>query len=167
MNIEYGVPQWRDGYHSPVAAKDAHEVVEKVRKANSGNVSAEDLVEAARPKRNKLHKAFTWDDAEAGAKCRLAEARNVMNALHVVRAEATNHPARKCEHRQLPPRKGETKPRQVYSTTEDVLKDPDARADLLKRAIGELVSCQHRYRGLQELAGVFKAVDEVLETYAA
>ena len=167
MEIEYGVAQWRDGYHSPVTAKDAHEVIEKVRKANKGNVSPEDLVEAARPKRNKLHPAFTWDKDVALVKCQMAEARNIMNALHVVRAEAPQRPARKYELRRLPPRTGETKPRQVYSTTEDILKDPDARADLLKRAIGELVSCQHRYRGLQELASVFRAVDKVLETYAA
>ena len=167
MKVEYGIARWRDGYRSPVAAEDAYEEIEKIHKANDGNVSAENLVEKAKSKRNKLHPAFTWDDAEAGVKCRLAEARNIMNALHVVRAEAPSRAARKYELRRLPPVDGEKNVRHVYCTTEDILKDPDARADLLKRAIGELVSTQHRYRGLQELAQVFKAVDEVLETYAA
>jgi hypothetical protein len=37
------------------------------------------------------------------------------------------------------------------------------RAELLGRALGELVSIRNRYRDLQELAVVMRAIDEVVE----
>ena len=40
--------------------------------------------------------------------------------------------------------------------------DPEARAELLQRALGELLAARRKYHHLQELAIVFRELDKVL-----
>lgn len=166
MKIEYGKPQWRKGYPGKIDAGVAHNEIEKIRKAHDGCVTPEDVVEKASATRNKLHPAFVWDDKAAAYEHRLAEARRMLGALHVVRKEAPKYPSRTYEI-QRGPAVADEEPRMVYKTVEDILADPQARAEMLQRALGELLSCRRKYQQLQELSIVFRAVDEVLEHHQA
>jgi hypothetical protein len=162
MKVEYGVARWRDGMRSSIDAKVAHAEFEKIRKANSGNLTPEDVIAKAVPKRSPLHAAFNWDDADAAGEYRKHQARNMINALVCYRKEAPKHPIRMYEVTRIVTA---TEPaRKVYNTIEDICKNPDSRAELFQTVLNELVRCRRKYAQLREFSAVFHAIDELLET---
>ena len=161
---------WKSGTHHKVEALVAHEAIEAVRKRNNGDASAEAVVKAAAVKRNPLHPEFTWDDSVAAHEHRLGQARYMMRNLVVVRNElVTDRPQRVYEVVRVPqdPEKGKQRVRHVYRTTDEIMADPDMRAELLGRALRELITIRNRYRDLQELAVVLRAIDELVATVEA
>lgn len=157
---------WKQGTQHRVAAEVAFDVVEQLRKKNDGDVDAEMLVKAASAKRNPLHAEFEWDDTEAGHQFRLSQAREVLRHLVVVRDEiSSERPQRVYEVVRLPKEEENTRAKNVYRTVDQIMADPDMRAELLGRALKELISIRNRYRDLQELAVVMRSIDEVVETF--
>jgi len=53
----------------------------------------------------------------------------------------------------------------AYWTLEDVLQDPQARAELLGRAINEAVAYRKRYSQLSELVLVIDGIDKTLANF--
>ena len=154
--------KWKSGFRgsSIMPADKAFDELEKIRKKNDGELHATDVVEAARSNRHKLHKLFEWDDSVAAEKHRESQARVVIRSIVIERPELQNEETRTYELQ-----KSKTTPRaQSYTTTEELMKDPEARAELLQRALGELLAIRRRYHGLQELSIVFRDVDKLLET---
>jgi len=161
--------RYRKGYRTPVVkAEIAFAAVEKIRKKNDGTVTPEAVVEACKGKpRHPLYKFFEWNDTTAAAEYRKEQARCLLRSFIVVYAEAP-----KVETRAFhvitqgsgSASNPDSKPRQVYCSTDEILADPDTRADLLTRALRELVAFQRKFRGLQELAPIFRTMNEVLET---
>lgn len=159
--------RWKQGSHHQIAPAVAHEAIEAIRHKNGGEASAEAVVKAAAAKRNPLHPEFTWDDSEAANEYRLTQARYMLRNLVVIREElATDRPQRVYEVVRKP-QEGQTRVKHVYRTTEDIMADADMRAELLGRALRELVSIRNRFRDLQELAVVLRAIDEVVATVEA
>lgn len=161
---------WKNGTQHKVDAKAAHEAIEAIRKRNGGEASAEAVVNAAKAKRNPLHPEFVWEDSEAANEYRLTQARELVRHLVVIREEiATDRPQRVYEVIKQPadPEKGKQRAKYAYRSVDDIMADPDMRAELLGRALRELISIRNRYRDLQELAVVLRAIDEVVETAEA
>lgn len=155
--------QWKSGTQFKVDPEIAYNEIEVVRKAKGGSASAEDVVARAKSKRNPLHAEFEWDDKVAGHEYRLYLARNMMRAFVIVRDDLkTDRPQRVYEVvREKQEEKGRVK--HVYKTVDDIMKDTDLRAELLGRALSELISIRNRYRDLQELAIVLRAIDTLVE----
>jgi hypothetical protein len=156
---------WKDGYSRSgrVDAKKAYAEIERLRKAGGGDVSPESLVAAARKARSPLHGGFEWDDTAAANAHRLEQARNMIRSLVVIYEDAPRAQSRVYEV-VTRPAEGDEKPRRFYSSTEEVLADPEARARLLSDVLRQLVSLRSRYKQLQELAVVWREVDKALET---
>jgi hypothetical protein len=155
---------WSAGSRFKTDAAVAHKEVERIRIKNGGDIDAEQIVQAAESKRNPLHKEFEWDDALAAHQHRLEVGRLLLRSLVVVRDDiSTDRPQRVYHHISTPATKTEETKR-VYRTAEDVLADPDTRADLLRRALKELISFRDRFRDLQELAIVMRQIDTLVET---
>ena len=161
--------QWKSGSQHKVRADVAHTEIEKLRKKNHGDVSAEDLVKAAKAKKNALHPEFEWDDSLAGHEYRLEQGRRVLRSLVVVRSDIpTDRPQRRYETRRVPQTNSDKPERShVYSSMEDIMANPDSRAELLGRALSDLIRIRNRYRDLQELSLVLRAIDSVLEEIQA
>lgn len=82
MNNTY---QWRDSYRKfytidPDLAGQALAEIE----AKSGNLTAFNVVDAARPKRSPLHGAFEWDNTVAAESWRLEQARSMIKSIEIV-----------------------------------------------------------------------------------
>lgn len=162
MNVK-----WKPGTQHRVGADVAYTVVEELRKKNNGDVDAELVVKAATSKRNPLHAEFEWDDSAAAHEHRLGQAREILRHLVVVREEIkTDRPQRIYEVVRLP-KQDDERPKNVYRTLEQIMEDPDMRAELLGRALRELISIRNRYRDLQELAVVIRSIDELVENFEA
>lgn len=163
MKLEPNLIKWRSGYPSQVDASKAYVEIERIRQKNNGQITPEDVIAVAVKPRNVLHKAFQWDEETAASEYRLEQARGMLRSFVVIRSEAPKEPSRVYEIERIAA-ENDSEPRTVYRTTEDILKDPVTRACLLQRALGELTSCQRKYRQLSELAVVFRAIDDVLVT---
>lgn len=153
---------WNRGFRKShvLDAEKVHVELERLRTKNDGELRGRDMVEAAKSKRNPLHLGFTWDDAECGIKHRLREANNIVQAINVIRPEAPESGAVRAYEIS---RSMSTPKKRSYRAIEDIMQDEEARGELLNRALGELLAIRRRYSQLQELAIVFREVDNVLE----
>ena len=134
--------------------------LEKIRKANKGELESQTVVDAAKGNRHALHRFFEWDDSTAAHEHRCEQARLLIRSIEVIRSDEPDKPTRQYEvaRAKFEPR------RNVYRSIDDIMADPEMRADLLQRALGELLSMRRKYVRLQELSIVFREVDVVLET---
>ncbi len=158
--------QYAKGFRCSAKVKPevAFAAIEKLKAKNDGIATAESIVAAASGKRHPLHKQFNWDDTSAANEYRKEQARLLLRSIVVVYREAPKIPTRAYQVVVIESDEPDEKPRQVYRSTDAILADPATRAELLTRALSELVSFQRRFRGLQELAPIFRTVNEVLET---
>ena len=159
--------KWKNGSQFRAEAGVAHKTIEEIRNRNGGAVAADDVVHAAKAKRSPLHEDFEWDDSKAANEHRLETARRMLRSFVIVRTELkTDRPQRAYEIVREP-QEGQKRIRHVYRTVDDIMGDENLRAELLGRALGELISIRNRYRDLQELAVVLRAIDDVVGQFSA
>ena len=155
-----------DGYRRAnlIDPKVAYRELEKIRMASGGELTPDAVVDAVKSEDHLLHGLFTWDDTKAAREYRKEEARLLSRSIKITFVEAPEAPVKEYQVVTKSAETEEKKNVKVYRSTMDILADPVLRAELLSRALRELVTCQRRFRGLQELVPVFRALDEVLET---
>ena len=142
--------QFRKGFKHKVTADVAGAVCEGLEK--KGKLTGEQLVEVSRPEDAPLHKEFDWDDAVAGEKWRVHQARMIINSLVVIAPE-TNTEVRKFYNIQM------SKDDRKYESIEAVMQKVEKRDILLRSAMRELSALRKKYAALSELAKVFDAID--------
>jgi hypothetical protein len=125
------------------------------RLANLPALTPANVVEDARPEDAPTHAAFTWDDAAAAAKCRLEEAR------YLIRMVVTVTPDSDAEERAFVPVTIHDTDDQEYVPLNIAMNDADYRAQVLHRALNELLALKRKYQELYELAQVFAEVDSL------
>ena len=139
-----------------VDPEKAYDVIQGIRQENGGIAPAKAIVEAARPKRSQLHKAFEWDDGKAAEKYRLTQARQLVNHFELVFEDGHTAPAFVSVS---VGDKGSR--RRGYMGAEEAMNDGDLRIQVLKQALTQLLALETRYKALVELAGIFDAVRNV------
>jgi hypothetical protein len=158
---------WKSGSQlGHLDAERCYRELDKLKDKHGGDFSAAEVVEAAKSKKSALHSGFEWDDSKAAVLHRLHQASKLQRSLVVLdRSKDNPEPVRafnikRVEHGSA---KGAASAKR-FSTTEEVMKDPDARAALIANTLRQLVELRNRFRQLQELAIVWRAVDEASET---
>lgn len=150
---------WKHGAHQgKLDAQAAGERIEALREAN-GQVTAEIVLDDARPKRSLLHPAFEWDDKVAAEEFRKEQARDLIRSV-VLTSEVDDSPPVRAFV--VVSEFGET----GYTSIGVALSEPDLRRQILQRALRELRQWESRYHELQELAKVFTAAKEIREEAA-
>lgn len=124
-----------------------------------------ELVKLAQPKSHPAHKYFEWDDVIAGAQHRLQQARLYQQRIvYEVIVRSSSKANLKTTMRCVYPIKGlngETR----YISGSAMTRDVDAMAQLIERALCQIVVWKNTYshlRGVSELTGIFDAVEKVL-----
>lgn len=153
--------KWANGYHSKVAAEVAHESLESIRSEYGGELKPERVVDAARATSHPLHPAFEWRDEVAAEQFRRQQAGSMIRCLVSIK-EGTNEQGPRVYHNVKIERQSGHEQLSVFKTIDDILADPEARQQLLRRARAELASFRKKYKDLQELASLFKAMDELV-----
>lgn len=106
-----------------------------------------------------LHPMFTWDDTEAARLRRLDEARAIIVQVRVsITPQPDAAPIRVRAYASLGSDRAQGG---GYRPIEVVLRDADARGELLRTALGELNALRRKYAHLDELARLFAALDDV------
>lgn len=101
-----------------------------------------------------LHRAFEWNDTKAADGYRLEQARAFIRLVVTVPAKA---PQVVRAFVSLEGDRGSI----GYRSLESVMSDEDLRAQLIDQFLSDMQRFEGRYRQIQELAGVFAAVDQV------
>lgn len=123
------------------------------RLKTDGIIRPDDVVAAAQDEGSALHSWFEWDDGEAAHNYRLEQARKLLR-VYVVTETPESNPVRALVSLTTDRRNGGG-----YRTVADVMSDDVLRERMLLDALTQLRNMQERYRNLQALSGVWKAVD--------
>lgn len=128
---------------------DAQKVADEI---GNDKITPQEMIEKARNERSELHKCFEWNDTVAAEKYRLQQARVVLSML-VFKP--------KTEEEQLVRIFSLTTEKSTYQPTKQFLVQSDEYQDLLKRALAELETFKKKYRTINELEGLFEAIDAI------
>ena len=142
-----------------IDAERAYSALEAIRRRNGG-LTDDAIVEASRPKNHALHKWFEWDNEAAAIEYRRDQARLLMRAIEVTYEEAPEIKTRvyEIQHKTRPGAEQRT----VYTTTEEVLSNPESRDRLIASAIAEAMRFRRRFGKLHELDRIIAAIDEAI-----
>ena len=158
--MDKDVWSWKPGFRgsSIAPADEVGPELERIKEENNGELIPEVLIGEGKPSNSILHGFFEWNGKKAAHEHRLSQARLLARSIKVERIKSTSGPeqAFRVTRSNFIPRKN------VYRDVEDIMQDPEARAELLQRALGELMAARRKYHRLQELAIVFRELDNVL-----
>lgn len=146
-----------------VTKKDAiGEELENILHADpDGLLKAEAVVEFARKNNNSaLHSKFPWDDAEAAKLKRLDIARGIIRTYRIVLDE--RKPEKFRAYVSLTTDR--TKPGGGYRPAMSVMSNEEMRRQLLADAFGMMKKFMAKYGSLDELANVFAAMEQSMES---
>lgn len=143
---------WRIGGIHPQTAGDE---LERIRKQSAGRLTAQTVVEEARPVASPLHPAFEWVNSKAATSWREHQARLLINHVTVVLDGVPEdmRPIRAFVN--IGP--GE----RFYTSVAVVARDPEMRASTLRQAWGEFEAFQTKYRELEEFFEIWDAAPKV------
>jgi hypothetical protein len=145
------------GVDAEVAAKE----LDRIKKRN-GELTSRAVVEAARSKTSPIRpQIFDMGVSKAAEAHYRANAAKLLRSVVVRYAESPE-----IEERAYNVKFEKREPNQVrsvgvFASTDEILEDPEARAEFLKRALREADAWMNRYRRLNELAEVFAALERV------
>jgi hypothetical protein len=147
-----------------IDAEKAYAALETIRAKNNG-LTDDAIVQAAAPRNHTLHKWFEWDDSAAAVEYRRAQARKLIGSLEVTYEEAPDIKTRvyEVEHKARP----QDPERTVYTTTEEVLANPESRDRLIAEAIKAAMQFRRRFKMLHELDAVMEEIDKAVEKLGA
>lgn len=138
----------------PVPAQKAGEALEAIRESR-GSLTAKIVVDESRADGAPLHGCFEWDDATAAEKHREDQARYLLRSITVTFNDEpkTERDIRAFVH-------VEQKGVESYVPLSVAMGDKALRAQVVKRALEELVVWRERYRSYDELSELFIAIEQ-------
>jgi len=134
--------------------------LEKLEQKYNGMLSPNDIIREAVSERSPLHDWFDWQDAEAGEKWRIHQARLLLNSIKViVQFEGGTKTYRKYLNVTVNTGTESKKDLQrFYVSTSTVLKKPELRQQVVERAIKEADYWRKTYEDYLELQDIFKGI---------
>lgn len=149
--------KFRDGFVAKnVDAQTAGEECNRV--ANTIGLTAENLLNENRAEGTPLHDYFEWRDDVAAEKYRLAQSKDIIRSIVLVRQsdDDTRPPVRQFVNICTAPKEREFVP------VETVLKRQDYTEQMFEQAKRDLLAFRTKYVNLRdyaELSGVFASID--------
>lgn len=156
MSVKYA---WRPGSRVSIDADKAGRELARIEKSE-GELTPTAVLDRARSANSSLHGHFEWDDSVAAEQHRLSQAGDLIRSITVDVTHSNIEPAKTVRafvSVQRPTGR-------FYMGTERAMADVDIRKQVLQRAWSELSSFRQRYADLEELAGVFAAMDKAKAT---
>jgi len=120
-----------------------------------GIIRPADVVAKAANPNSAMHSWFEWDDTEAAQQHRIWQARQLLRVFVTVEAKDS------APMRAFVSLGSDRHGAGGYRALADVLSNEALRAQLLADAIKDLRSSERKYRQLQELSGVWSALEKV------
>lgn len=137
--------------------------IAQLKESEGAGFKAESIVRDARPAKSPLHGAFTWDDKQAAEAYRLQEAGHLIRSI--VQIVGQDDEAR--EVRAFVSVTVRDVDEQRFVSIVTAMSDEDYRRQVLETALDEMLALRHKYQDLEELARIFKAIDETAKKLRA
>ena len=153
------VYEWK-GRKFSVNANVVGAEVEKIEK-QKGEVTAKDLVNAARKEDSPLHKLFEWNEAVAAENFRIHQASVILCTLSIVQTDTPEPTVVRAYMNVADDADNPTRRTGTFINTHDAFMDKEKRDLILRVAIRELQELKRKYSVLSELAEVFRAIDNL------
>ena len=141
---------WRPEFASLHKDVDAQKVADEILGIGE-EVTAEEVVNAARDESSELHKCFEWNDSAAAEKWRTQQARLLFS--HLVIYKETIETKEATPIRLMYNNGGVT-----YKSSPMIFSKPDEYQKLLAKAYAELRNFKMKYAMLKELKDIFALV---------
>ena len=142
-----------------VSPQVAGEELEKLKSKNSGQVTPDDVVSAARDENNPLHEVFDWDDASAAKKQRLHIARLLIGSITVT---YKHHEEVRANYSVKIGNVTDDKEKRAYVGVEEAVK-PDYEMQFRKEASNHLKVFCKRYESFDYLKSEVQQVRLILD----
>lgn len=150
------VYRYKTGYFNKVSAQVAGEEIHRLWE--EGKCNAKDIVDASRPIDAPLHPVFEWDDSIAAELYRQEQARTLVRQIVTVVETEQEQNVHVRAFFKIDPNES------TYEPTVTIMSDDDKKKRLLEIAKRELYTFKQKYATIQELSGVFAAIDTFLES---
>lgn len=131
------------------------QIIQQIEAELGREVLPEELVEIAKPSDHPLHDSFDWNNASAGHKYRVHQARQILRVAVTV-LPGDDEPVRAFVSLKTDRYSGGG-----YRSIKKVLGTKKFREQMLQDALDELETFERKYARLTELAGVFTAAKKV------
>lgn len=162
--------RWKPFTNLPVSAEVAAQELQRIYR-ETGSLTPDLIVSASAEPDAVLHDCFEWDDDEAARAHRADQARYLLRHLVVVYRKSDQtltHPVRYVINLRRSPaderlEDDEDQPRNTYLPIAQVMGDEQVRRRYVAQAFADLMRWRARYRDVEELARVFRAIEEVEE----
>jgi hypothetical protein len=130
---------------------------------HGGFLNPHHVVEAARDPGHPLHAEFPWEDATAADAYRLVLAEALIRRvkLAIMRPATDTKPVTVQTTRAYQSRPSQRHKTGGYEAIDVLMADQDKRRELLASVLRDLQAYRKRYAVLEELSGVWRAIDEV------
>lgn len=153
------VYEWR-GHSYNVPAQTVGEKLETIEK-KYGEVTNQNFLDESRAEDSETHSLFEWDDAIAGERWRLSQARTILSCVHiVVRRESTDKEqaigtVRAYVNKEM----DDGRPGGYVSFHKAFEKTSDYQEIVIRNATRELKEFANRNRKYEEFSGVIREID--------
>ena len=148
MVYRYSLPDYNPGADAGTVGAE----LERIEAAN-GELTKQNVLDAARPQNAPLHPCFEWDDNVAAEKYRLSQAGKLIRFTVAVHENGTESKAfLNVSHGYKTSR---------FINFRDVMRTDAYRAAVLANAKSEARIFRDKYKELTELSRVFLAIDEL------
>lgn len=156
---------WKAGVQFPVEAEVAADTIRDLQKTlGKDSITAKELLDASRDDEAPLHSCFEWDDNIAAEQYRVYQARHIINGIEIEYVK-DNTPTELARSRYfINVVKVAPKVQGQFATIDTVFSNADYRKQVLNNALTELRSFQRKYNVYNELASVFKSIDDFADT---
>jgi hypothetical protein len=147
-----------------ITEKYTKKVIDEIVKIEKENeLTAENLLEAAKNTNNPLHGFFDWDNSIAGTKWRLQQARIIINEVKII----VNHKERyafECVQVKIKSKTIDNKgalTKRVYKPILEILSKEEYRKQIIQAALENIVYWKEKYSEYSEFNPIFVSIDKV------
>lgn len=141
----------------------ATKAVQELAERNSGIITPEIVLDAAKRKSSPLHPFFNWDDTKAAREYRLIQAAQLIRRIKVTIPATENRNVRIRAfvniHEKPAGADEEPKARGIYVPLADAMRHEDWREQLLKSCKRDVETFRSKYAALREAEPIIAAME--------
>ena len=155
--------KWKKGSRVTGDVDAVYDFLEEVRAEKGGKLDLDLAVERSRPEDAPTHDMLEWDDPTAAHQWRRTQMRHIVAAIvyeRPGREDARVYEAVVTTEESDEPEEG-LKRTWSFMTTDDIVKDPGLREEMVLKALADFKALLKRYEILHELALVRTSVARV------
>jgi len=135
----------------------------RLERLSGGELTADQVVEAARPANSPLHNYFEWSDTKAARAWRKHQAGTLIAYIRIPVVGEEGHVTSARKYVNVRMKEDGEEDRRVYVSHKKVVSDPELLAQVIDAAQRHLVYWREQYGMYRELARASKHVQQAID----